>query len=85
MNARDSMTKAHGRRPSSVGTKKSSSYVRHVLYETATSVGSVQSLLAYGLTRAVFEPQDRVKKATSRRTLSRRGSASSVYGFEIEG
>jgi len=43
-----------------------------------------RSLLEYGLARAVFEPQDHAK-AASRRTMSRRGSMSSVWSFEVEG
>ncbi|KAK3823469.1 MAG: WD40-repeat-containing domain protein [Benniella sp.] len=43
-----------------------------------------RSLLEYGLARAVFEPQDHTRAATGR-TMSRRGSMSSVWSFEVEG
>ena len=44
-----------------------------------------RSLLEYGLARAVFEPQNKVKRATTGRSMSRRGSTSSSWSFEIEG
>jgi len=44
-----------------------------------------RSLLEYGLARAIFEPQDHVEATTSGRAISRRGSMSSAWSFEIEG
>jgi len=44
-----------------------------------------RSLLEYGLVRAVFDPQHNEKKATSESILARRGSANSIWSFEVEG
>ena len=44
-----------------------------------------RSLLEYGLARAVHDPQLNEKKAISESILTRRGSASSIWSFEVEG
>jgi len=44
-----------------------------------------RSLLEYGLTRAVFEPQPDKKKDIPASTFSRRGSMNSIWSFEIDG
>ena len=44
-----------------------------------------RSILEYGLARAVYDPQDRRMRGKSELLLGRRGSASSVLSFELEG
>jgi len=44
-----------------------------------------RSLLEYGLTRAIFDPQDHKKVPKTEPVSSRRGSMCSVMSFEIEG
>jgi len=42
-----------------------------------------RSLLEYGLTRAIFDPQDVKERMTSDPATSRRGSVSSTWSFEV--
>ncbi|KAG0005411.1 hypothetical protein BGZ65_011211 [Modicella reniformis] len=44
-----------------------------------------RSLLEYGLARAVFDPQEGKKRTTPGPNMTRRGSTSSVWSFEVEG
>jgi len=44
-----------------------------------------RSLLEYGLGLAIFDPQLNGKKPTSESALTRRGSTSSIWSFEVEG
>ncbi|KAK3827431.1 MAG: WD40-repeat-containing domain protein [Benniella sp.] len=44
-----------------------------------------RSILEYGLGLAVFDPQFNGKKPTFESTLTRRGSTSSIWSFEVEG
>ncbi|KAF9350443.1 hypothetical protein BGX34_001220, partial [Mortierella sp. NVP85] len=43
-----------------------------------------RSMLEYGVTRAIFDPQDWKERATPQLHSSRRGSMSSVFSFEIQ-